>query len=171
MIGHFAPARAMAIGGGVTDRYSNDDVSPIQGAIEDLAEKVSGVALMIDRHGMLVAAAGDAEFDTTALANSVARDFLGSQATAQLLSEQGFSTQYIEEGRANVHVQLVGRRLVLVVLFDARTSLGMVRLRVKKAIEAMVGDGPGALRAFEAITGEDIDALFFDPPEPDDEDN
>jgi len=66
----------------------------------------------------------------------------------------------------------VGQRLILVVIFDERSSLGLVRLRVRKAstsVERILNDmeekaqrvGAGdAASPFAEITDEDIDALF-----------
>jgi hypothetical protein len=66
-------------------------------------------------------------------------------------------------------MSIVGGRVVLVVIFDAKSSLGLVRLRVKKAGEelAKVFDAlarkqstPGAASPFAEITDDDIDNLF-----------
>ena len=59
--------------------------------------------------------------------------------------------------------------LTLVVIFDAKSSLGLVRLRVKKAGEelgkifevlAKKQEAPGASSPFAEITDDDIDNLF-----------
>ena len=55
---------------------------------------------------------------------------------AKLLKENEFATQFHEGEKANIHIQLVGNRVILVVIFDSRSSLGLVRLRVKKASES-----------------------------------
>jgi hypothetical protein len=64
---------------------------------------------------------------------------------------------------------LVGGRVVLVVIFDNRTSLGLVRLRIKKAsdelskiFEALArrAEVPGAGSPFAEISDADIDNLF-----------
>jgi hypothetical protein len=65
----------------------------------------------------------------------------------------------------------VASRVILVVLFDRRSSLGLVRLRVKKCSEELAGifevllqrSGlPGASSEFAEITEQDIDNLFSD---------
>jgi hypothetical protein len=64
---------------------------------------------------------------------------------------------------------LVGGRVVLVVIFDNRTSLGLVRLRIKKASDelekifaalAARSAAPGAGSPFAEISDADIDNLF-----------
>ena len=39
----------------------------------------------------------------------------------------------------DLHISIVGGRVILVVIFDQRSSLGLVRLRVKKASEELAG--------------------------------
>ena len=66
---------------------------------------------------------------------------------------------------------MVGNRVILVVIFDNKTSLGLVRLRVKKASESLnqifeallakVQD-PNHETPFAEITDDDIDNLFND---------
>jgi hypothetical protein len=89
---------------------------------------------------------------------------------AKLIREREFTTQFHEGEHANIHIQLVDNRVILVVIFDKKTSLGLVRLRVKKACEGL-GDifrvlaekaqGSGQT-PFAEITDDDIDNLFND---------
>ena len=73
----------------------------------------------------------------------------------------------------NLHINVVGGWAILLVMFDERSSLGLVRLRVKKAsgeLESILDEiatRSEARRSTEAdaspfaeITDEDIDALF-----------
>ena len=75
----------------------------------------------------------------------------------------------LAEHRYDFGRRSLGGRVVLVVIFDAKSSLGLVRLRVKKAGEehAKVFDvlakkqaAPGAASPFAEITDDDIDNLF-----------
>ena len=65
----------------------------------------------------------------------------------------------------------MGNRVILVVIFDSRSSLGLVRLRVKKASEELNKifesllkkvQEPGVDTPFAEISDEDIDNLFND---------
>jgi len=99
---------------------------------------------------------------------------------AKLLGEKDFSILFHEGERDNIHISLVGR-VILVVIFDQRSSLGLVRLRVKKSVEilsqilqrilqkvdqskAPAGTGgpapEGAKSPFSEITEDDIEKLF-----------
>ena len=71
----------------------------------------------------------------------------------------------------NVHISIVAQRVILVILFDERSSLGLVRLRVRKAGNELAGifdrlmskvEQPSAPSIFSEITDEDIDNLFKD---------
>ena len=90
---------------------------------------------------------------------------------AKLLREQEFATQFHEGENANIHIQLVGNRVILVVIFDSDSSLGLVRLRVRSATDELnrVFDAvqkkatqPGHDSPFAEITDDDIDNLFND---------
>jgi predicted regulator of Ras-like GTPase activity (Roadblock/LC7/MglB family) len=130
------------------------------------------VVFIIDKNGQLIAAAGDTEqLDTTSLASLTAGNIAATGGMAKLLRENEFTTQFHEGEKQNIHIQLVGNRVILVVIFDNKTSLGLVRLRVKKASEELNGIFEALLRKvadptretpFAEITDDDIDNLFND---------
>lgn len=126
--------------------------------------------LLVDKNGQLVAASDDSDtLDTTSLASLIAGGIAATGGMAKLLREKEFATQYHEGEKANIHIQLVGNRVILVVIFDSRSSLGLVRLRVRKAtddlnaiFESLLNkvNAPDAQQPFAEITDEDIDNLF-----------
>jgi hypothetical protein len=90
---------------------------------------------------------------------------------AKLLKENEFATQFHEGEKQNIHIQIVGQRVILVVIFDERSSLGLVRLRVRKAnvtlndiFETLLKkvQDPDESSPFAEITDDDIDNLFND---------
>jgi hypothetical protein len=56
---------------------------------------------------------------------------------AQLLGEKEFSILFHEGEKDNIHIALVGGRIILVTIFDNKSALGIVRLRVKKSVETL----------------------------------
>ena len=132
------------------------------------------VVFLIDKNGQQIASAGDvAGLDPTSLASLTAGNVAATDGLAKLLGEREFSILFHEGEHDNLHINVVGGRAILVVLFDERTSLGLVRLRVKKAtgeigavLEEVVArsmsqrPGGGSHSPFTEITDEDIDALF-----------
>jgi predicted regulator of Ras-like GTPase activity (Roadblock/LC7/MglB family) len=128
--------------------------------------------LLIGRDGQPIADAGDVtELDVTSLSSLTAGNVAATGGISKILREKDFTSQFHEGEKTHVHITLVSGRAILVVLFDERSSLGLVRLRVKKASEEMgrlfdqvakkaaSKQGPSVL---SEITDSDIDNLFND---------
>jgi predicted regulator of Ras-like GTPase activity (Roadblock/LC7/MglB family) len=130
------------------------------------------VVFVVDKNGQLIAASGDVdEIDTTSLASLTAGNIAATGGIANLLRENEFTTQFHEGKNAHIHIQLVRSRVILVVIFDSKSSLGLVRLRVRKTSEELAAifdeierQAPEAQRdsPFAEITDADIDNLFND---------
>src|SRR5512141_3041381 len=96
------------------------------------------VVFLVDKNGQLIASAGDThDMDTTSLASLTAGNIAATGGLARLLGEKEFSILFNEGEKDNIHISLIGQRIILVVIFDKRSSLGLVRLRVKKVSEAL----------------------------------
>src|SRR5512142_3271939 len=96
------------------------------------------VVFLVDKNGQLIASSGQAQnLDTTSLASLTAGNVAAMGGLAKLIGEKEFPTQFHEGERESLHMSIVGGRVVLVVIFDARSSLGLVRLRVKRAAEEL----------------------------------
>ncbi|MBL8679495.1 MAG: roadblock/LC7 domain-containing protein [Myxococcales bacterium] len=150
-----------------------EEFNQIQAVVERLVKEANAkVVFIVDKNGQLIAAAGDTEnLDTTSLASLTAGNIAATGGMARLLRENEFATQYHEGEKANIHIQLVGNRVILVVIFDARSSLGLVRLRVRRAsdelnaiFEALLTkvQSPDRNDVLTEITDADIDNLFND---------
>jgi len=136
------------------------------------------VVFLVDKNGQKITSAGALEsLDTTSLASLTAGNVAATDGLARLIGEKEFSILFHEGERDNLHISVVGSRMILVVIFDERSSLGLVQLRVRKAHEVLtdvfaaleektarrgVAAGAVAESAFEEITDDDIDALFND---------
>ena len=128
--------------------------------------------LLIDKNGQLIAEAGDTgSLDTTSLSSLTAGNVAATGGIASLLKEKEFTGQFHEGEHTNVHISLVAQRVILVILFDERSSLGLVRLRVRRAadelsriFDALISkvEEPTAPSIFSEISDEDIDNLFND---------
>ena len=135
-------------------------------------ESNSKVVFIVDKNGQPIAAAGELEnLDITSLASLTAGNIAATGGMASLLEEKEFSTQFHEGESTNIHIQIVGQRVILVVIFDQRSSLGLVRLRVRKSSEELnkifdrlvtKAQAPGAASPLDEITDEDIENLFND---------
>ena len=139
-----------------------------------LRESNSNVIFLVDKNGQLIAATGATEnLDTTSLASLTAGNIAATGGLAKLIGEKEFSILFHEGEKDNIHISIIGGRVILVVIFDQRSSLGLVRLRVKKAsvelgviLEDLVqkteihDEAPGVDSPFAEITDDDIDNLF-----------
>jgi predicted regulator of Ras-like GTPase activity (Roadblock/LC7/MglB family) len=132
-------------------------------------------AFLIDKNGQQIASAGEiGSLDPTSLASLTAGNVAATDGLAKLLGEREFSILFHEGEKDNLHINIVDGRAILLVLFDARSSLGLVRLRVKKAttelttiLEDVVARSAAHRSSsatsdatFAEITDDDIDALF-----------
>ncbi|HEX9286989.1 MAG TPA: roadblock/LC7 domain-containing protein [Thermoanaerobaculia bacterium] len=138
-------------------------------------ESAASVVLLVDKNGQRIASVGDVEaLDMTALASLTAGNVAATDGLARVLGEREFSVLLHEGEKENIHVSIVAQRVILVVIFSERSSLGLVRLRVRQAgaelerafaeITERMEREPVLHSAFEPllaeITDEDIDRLF-----------
>ena len=148
----------------------------LQDALRRLRQESNAKAVfLIDKNGQQIASAGEVEqFDTTSLASLTAGNIAATGGLAKLIGEKEFSILFHEGEKDNLHISIIGGRVILVVIFDSRSSLGLVRLRVKKASDELnkifeilmkKAQGPGGGLGgpgspFAEITDDDIDNLF-----------
>jgi predicted regulator of Ras-like GTPase activity (Roadblock/LC7/MglB family) len=132
------------------------------------------LVFLLDKNGQQIASAGDLDgIDPTSLASLTAGNVAATDGLAKLIGEREFSILFHEGEHDNLHINVIGGTVILVVLFDERSSLGLVRLRVKKSsaelaavVEEIVlrAESRRAMAlggaSFAEITDEDIDALF-----------
>ncbi|MHB8173225.1 MAG: roadblock/LC7 domain-containing protein [Nitrospirota bacterium] len=139
------------------------------------AQANARVVFLVDKNGQLIASAGEVRgLDTTSLASLTAGNIAATGGMAKLLGEKEFSVLFHEGEKDNIHISIIDQRIILVVIFDQRSSLGLVRLRVKKSSEALAKifqsvseksqkdkvQGKVSVSPFAEITDEDIDNLF-----------
>src|ERR1700693_5943548 len=134
------------------------------------------IVFLVDKNGQQIAAIGDLEsVDTTSLASLTAGNVAATDGLARLIGEKEFSILFHEGEKDNIHISIVARRVILVVIFDDRASLGLVRLRVRRAtveLEAVFEEIAAKIESeklapaseleapFSEITDDDIDRLF-----------
>ena len=118
------------------------------------ADASAKVVFLVDKNGTLLASAGDAAgFDTTSLASLAAGNIAATGGLANLIGEKEFSILFHEGERDNMHLSVVAERLILVVVFDRRSSVGLVRLRVRQATARLTAVMAVAQAASDAENG------------------
>jgi predicted regulator of Ras-like GTPase activity (Roadblock/LC7/MglB family) len=95
-------------------------------------------ALLVDKDGHLITRQGFTHsLDTTALAALLAGSFASTKEIARLVGEPEFSVLFHQGKKDHIHICLVGERSILAVIFDDRTTIGLVRLYAKEASEEL----------------------------------
>ena len=150
-----------------------EDYRRIAALIERLVRDANAKGVyVVDKNGQLIAEAGEMTgVDSTSLASLTAGCIAATGGLAKIIGEEEFPTHFHQGQRDNLHISIVAQQMILVVVFDDRSSLGLVRLRVKKAGSELsrlfdqiqkqserAASGEGS--PFAEITDDDIDNLF-----------
>ena len=146
--------------------FHEEDAAKIHGVLHAFLRDASArTALLVDRAGQMLVTVGEPPaFDPTAFASLTAADFSANDQLARLLGEPEFGALFHQGERESLYLADIARRVILVVLFDNRTTLGLVKLRMKHAV-------PELTTIFTAMFDRDagtttrVDAEFVDDAE------
>ena len=128
-------------------------------------------ALLVDKDGHLVTKEGEARtYDMDTISALVAGSFAATKQMAKLLGEEEFALMFHQGKKDNIQLSLVGDRTILAVIFDERTTLGMVRLyssqvsaklaQVFKDISVRKTEGEQISQAFGQAARGKLDDIF-----------
>ena len=96
----------------------------------------SSRVVLLDKTWQLISSLGDPpQVDLHGFASLCAADFEANAQLAVLIGEKDFSTLYHQGSNESMYLARVEQNIILVILFDKRTTLGLVRLRAKKAVD------------------------------------
>jgi predicted regulator of Ras-like GTPase activity (Roadblock/LC7/MglB family) len=156
-----------------------EDFWSINAILQTLMRSASARSVMlIDKTGQLINAIGEPPgFDVTSFSSLAAADFAANAQLALMVGEQDFATLVHQGQNESLYLSMIANRVILVVLFDKKTSLGLVRLKSRRAGEELlevlnrlfdklqyrneeIGTTLGADFAAEAES--EIDSLFKD---------
>ncbi|MEE9615246.1 MAG: roadblock/LC7 domain-containing protein [Thermodesulfobacteriota bacterium] len=149
-----------------------EELKEITAIIEKLVKEANAKSIyLVDKDGQLIASSGETEaIDSTSLASLTAGNIAATGGLAKLVGEQEFSILFHEGEKDNIHISIIAQRVILVIIFDNRSSLGLVRLRAKKADAELVksidkvlkrmDSGDAQDNLLEEITDDDIEGLF-----------
>jgi len=151
--------------------FTEDDFGAITKSLERfLFDSNARCALLVDRAGQLVATVGEKpKFDPTAFATLTAADFSANDQLAKLIGENDFNSLFHQGEKDSMYLADIARRVILVVLFDNRTTLGLVRLKMKQTVDELSklfeavfkrAAGDGAPPNILAGADDEIDKLF-----------
>jgi len=134
-------------------------------------ECAARVVFLVDRDGQTIAFHGEiGDMDTTSFSSLAAGNVAATSSMAKLIGEDVFPSVVHEGERESIFISVIGRSL-LVVVFDERSTIGLVKIRAKKASHEVAAILDEAVResaaysasknsVFAEITDDDIDSLF-----------
>jgi predicted regulator of Ras-like GTPase activity (Roadblock/LC7/MglB family) len=134
-------------------------------------ECAARVVFLVDRDGQPIAFHGDiGDMDTTSFSSLAAGNVAATTSMAQLIGEEVFPAVVHEGERESIFISVIGRSL-LVVVFDERSTLGLIKIRSKRAsfevatiLEEVIATSAAMSASndsfFAEISDEDIDNLF-----------
>ncbi len=119
--------------------FYKDDIEKIDKVLAEFL-RLSGAkcALLVDKEGHMVTRQGDVKsINMDTISALVAGSFAATKEMAKLLGEEHFSALFHQGERDNIQLSLVGDRTLLTIMFDDRTTVGMVRLYANEACKKL----------------------------------
>jgi predicted regulator of Ras-like GTPase activity (Roadblock/LC7/MglB family) len=116
--------------------FREEDSNRIHVILSDfLRESNARTGMIVDRTGQMVAVVGEEpSFDPTAFASLTAADFSANDQLARMIGEPEFGSLFHQGEKESMYLADIARRVILVILFDNRTTLGLVKLRVRPTV-------------------------------------
>ena len=134
-------------------------------------ECAARAVFLVDRDGQPIAFHGDiGDIDTTSFGSLAAGNVAATSSMAKMIGEDVFPGVVHEGERESIYISVIGRSL-LVLVFDERSTVGLVKIRTKRASYEVAGilDEAAAESAnyklnndsfLSDISDDDIDSLF-----------
>ena len=115
----------------------------------------ASTALIIDKGGFLITHQGNAdEFDLTTIAALASGAYMANQTIANLVHETNFNSVYQQGEKYSILATCAGEETLLVVIFEADRSVGVVKYFSEPAVEKIVAQ---LKVAYERDPGEGLD--------------
>lgn len=110
--------------------FYKEDIEVIGRALNTFLKNANArCALLVDKDGHMVTKEGESStYDMDTISALVAGSFAATKQMAKLLGEEEFSIMFHQGKKDNIQLSVIGDRTILAVIFDDRTTLGMVRL-------------------------------------------
>ena len=117
-----------------------EDFWSINAILQTLMRGASARSVMlIDKTGQLINSIGEPPgFDVTSFSSLAAADFAANAQLADMVGEKDFATLVHQGQNESLYLSMIANRVILVVLFDRKTSLGLVRLKARRANDELV---------------------------------
>jgi predicted regulator of Ras-like GTPase activity (Roadblock/LC7/MglB family) len=105
---------------------------------KELLDAGADHVIIVDMSGNLIMQQGSMHMeDIFSLAALSAANFAATAEIAKLIGEEDFSLLFHKGDKRNIHFSRLGREHIIITLFNERVSLGLIRLKLNRAIEQM----------------------------------
>ncbi|MBI5536516.1 MAG: roadblock/LC7 domain-containing protein [Deltaproteobacteria bacterium] len=158
---------------GISMMLNEADCVRMQEAVTDLSDKARvKFAMVLDTAGLILASSGEVEgLDATSLGALTAGNVAATARIAELLGTDEFDAELSDRRDGHVRIHVVGRRAILVVAFDSRSSTSLVRLWTGRACRTLMqvfegvdqreqGGEPQEKLALGEVSDEDLNGMF-----------
>lgn len=88
--------------------------------------------LLVEKSGQHLAMVGEESPHVMALAALVVGAFSSTREIARLLGEAEFKTMFQQGSKLNIFISLLDSQDLITVIFDERTTLGMIKLKTQQ---------------------------------------
>jgi predicted regulator of Ras-like GTPase activity (Roadblock/LC7/MglB family) len=154
----------------------NEEYTLIKDVLQKLKVNTTAKAVFItDSEGHCIASSGEMDdINLNSISSLIAGSVAAINSIAQMLKIESFSAILNESNQESLHISLINDRTMLVVIFNNTSNLGLVRFRVRSALEQLTkvfqviykklkatDKMPGG-SPFEGVSDEDIDRIFGD---------
>jgi len=125
----------------------------IKDSLEELCRETKALSvLLIDKAGQLITSAGNvSSIDIPSFATLSAADFAATSTLADLIGERDFSTLFHQGEKKSIYISLISDKVILAVIFTKETTLGLVRIKVRKTAEKL---GNSLEKIFDVLESE-----------------
>src|SRR5215472_9262059 len=122
---------------GTLPQLLEEDIRCLDEALRELLEKSEATtAVVIDKGGFLISSYGDSrQFDLTTIAALASGAYLANQTIANLVHETNFNSVYQQGEKFSMFVMAIDDYCMLVVIFKADHSVGVVKYFSEPAVE------------------------------------
>lgn len=114
-----------------------EDIQQLEKTLREfIAQTDATASLVIDKGGFLIAHQGDSsQFDMTTIGALASGAFMANQTIAGLVNESNFNSVYQQGEKYSMLVVNVDEYCLIIVIFDARIGVGVVKYYVSSAIK------------------------------------
>jgi predicted regulator of Ras-like GTPase activity (Roadblock/LC7/MglB family) len=119
---------------------SQEDIQRIDACLKKMLNKSAALsAYLIDRSGQLITNCGSpSALDVSAFSALTAANFGATSEIAKLLGEEEFNLLFHKGQNENVYFAVVGENMIIVIVFDDRTTVGLVRLSINMIMDELL---------------------------------